>query len=106
MMIGLTELIPKRSGTLIALRANRSRDVKYRPLLPKHNWLFFVIPDLSFPFIAANCQTVLELSFSACRQGAPPLCGEPCASYRNGREHMSQQSSECELKSLLVVFGL
>jgi (2Fe-2S) ferredoxin len=45
--------------------------------LPEHNWLFFVLPDLSLPFLASNCKAVSELSFSSWRQGAPPLCGEP-----------------------------
>jgi len=37
MTMRLTELNSEPSGTLIAFRENRSRDTKYRPLLPKHN---------------------------------------------------------------------
>jgi hypothetical protein len=62
MTIRLTELNSETEWDPFALRANRSRGIKYRPLLPKHNWLFFVIPDLSLPFFAANCQAVSELS--------------------------------------------
>ena len=79
MTIRLTELNSETEWDPVALRANRSREVNYRPLLPEHNWLFLPIPDRSFPFTATDCQAVSELSFSACRRGAPPLCGELCA---------------------------
>jgi len=62
MTIRLTELNSETEWDPVALRANRSPDTNYRPLLPEHNWLFFVIPDLSLPFFAANCQAVSELS--------------------------------------------
>src|SRR5882724_3689668 len=77
MTIRLTGLGSETEWDSDRVSGNRSRDAKYRPLLPEHNWLFFVIPDLSLPFFAPNCQAVLEISFSACRRGAPPLCGEP-----------------------------
>jgi hypothetical protein len=73
MTIRLTELNSETEWDPDRASANRSRDLKYRPLLPKHNWLFFVIPDLSFPFIAANCRAVSELPFLPGRE-ALRLC--------------------------------
>jgi hypothetical protein len=75
--------------------------------LPKHNRLFFVIPDLLFPFIAANLPGGLGALFFCLSARALRLCAANHALLTEmGGEHMSQQSSEFELKSLLLVFGL
>ena len=67
MTIRLTELNSEPEWDPDRASVNRSRDTDYRPLLPKHNWLFFVVPDPSRPFLKANCQSSSELSVSFSR---------------------------------------
>jgi hypothetical protein len=64
MTMRLTELSFEPEWDPDRVSGNRTRDTKYRPLLPEYNWLLFVVPDLSLPFLAADCEGGLGVFFS------------------------------------------
>jgi len=52
MTIRLTELNSEPEWDPDRVSGKSQPRRKYRPLLPEHNWLFFVVPDLSLLFLA------------------------------------------------------
>jgi hypothetical protein len=116
MTVRLTELNSETEWDPDRASANRSRDIKYRPLLPEHNWLFFVLPDLSLPFLASDCKAVSELSFSSWRRGNERVSTKAIrpnenlmsklAPERRANARCSRRISSSELGALLLIWRL
>jgi len=81
--IRLTELNSEPQWEPYRVSENRSREPKYRPLLPEHNWRFlFSVISVLCSVLAAICHPRSELFLSSRRRGATRFPDERRASWR------------------------